>query len=293
MAHGERTQSRAQQPSVRPQTTDEKKTWGESGRPCSEEALPAENRENGCELGTQRGHLRAPHRGATAHAASLQATAAGEGRNAYVGRERPAGQRGGASGESGERFFDMCKRCGHIRTPRRGAITRAASLQAAGPEREARAMLWGMAQGEITASRNSGRKEVLGRERPAGQRSVAGGEPGECLANWARKAVIFGRHGATQQRAPHLCKPPPRVKLQSRCGVRTAGQATRRCRRRIGRTVWKLGKQRGHLRTPRRGATARPHICKQPVHSETREQRDVTWHAARSQRRRRDHGRAA
>ena len=123
---------------------------------------------------------------------------------------------------------------------------------------------------------------------------------------WARAEGIFGRRGAAQRRGTHLCKPPvrsktreqrdvackparsqrraqqrpatPRRRAQSRRGARSARRATRRCKRRIVRTVCDLGTHRGHLRTPRRGATTPPHLREPPPRATEAKK---TWGGAR------------
>ena len=165
-----------------------------------------------CELGTRRGRLGTPWRGATARAASLQTAGlerderatrcgvphgaittwrattprdvAGDGRKTNVGRDRPAGRRPVASKKSEENGL----RVGHASW---------ASSDAAAQRNNAAASVQAAAAGDA-------RKEDAGRERPAGQRGVAGGESGERFADWARGAGVFGRRGAAQQRGPHL-----------------------------------------------------------------------------------------
>ena len=128
----------------------------------------------------------------------MQAAAAGDGRKEDMGRERPAGQRGVAGGESGARFCKRGTGCGHLRTRWRGAKARAASLQDAGPEQDTRAARCGVAQGEITESQaraprdaaGDGRTTDLGRGRPAGLPTEYREKR---FAIWARIAGIFGR----------------------------------------------------------------------------------------------------
>ena len=109
---------------------------------------------------------------------------AGDGRKTNVGRDRPAGRRPVASEKWEENGF----RVGHASW---------ASSDAAAQRNNAAASVQAAAAGDA-------RKEDAGRERPAGQRGVAGGESGERFADWARGAGVFGRRGAAQQRGPHL-----------------------------------------------------------------------------------------
>ena len=138
-----------------------------------------------------------------------------------------------------------------------------------------------------------GRKEDVGRDRPAGQRRVAGGESGEQFANWARGAGVLGRRGAAQQRGPHLCKPPVWREMSEQRDVAChTARSQRGAQQRpvtsretdakqtwgeIGppggdplqakngkRTVFELGTHHGHRLMPRRSATTPPHLCKPP-----------------------------
>ena len=157
------------------------------------------------------------------------------------------------------------------------------------------------------APRGRGRRarRRLGAARTASQQGVAGGESGEQFANSARAAGSFGSCGATQQRGPrpytahdgsetheqryvarraassqrrpeqHAVR--PRAADAKKTWGRVAGRAARRCRRRIGRTVWEFGTRRGQLWKPRRGATARA-AC---LHGARREQSSRATRCAR------------
>ena len=111
--------------------------------------------------------------------------------------------------------------------PRRGETTQAAYAHAAGPEQDAQATQCGMARGEITSSRatpphgaaDDGRKEDVGRERPAGLRRFPAENQVNNLKHKARVVCIFGRRGAAQQRGPHLCKQPDRNETCAQIGV--------------------------------------------------------------------------
>ena len=126
---------------------------------------------------------------------------------------------------------DVGTRSGKLWTPRRGATTRAASLHVARPERDARATRCGLAHGEITTSHATtyreaagyGRKEYVGRDRPAGQRGAAGCESGQQFANWAGNAGIFGHRGAAQQR-----NNAGRIRANRKAGAKRASNAMRR-----------------------------------------------------------------
>ena len=214
----------------------------------------------------------------------LRATAANK---TWDESERPGGWReiGRATCESGTQHE-------HLRTPRRGATTQAACLQAARPERGAKSMQCGMARGMIETSRTTtphdaagvGGEADVGQEQPAGQGRIAGGEPGQAFATWARNAGISDaaarrnnvgrifashragtrrasnamRHGARSDRNVARRNAPQRRgrRARRRRGASATNRATMCCRQRIGNNSG-LGivTQCGHLWTPRRGET--------------------------------------
>ena len=279
-----------------PRATGAKKTWGESGRPGSE-ALPVENREHGFAKGARAAGIlgrggaaqkRGPHLCKTPvrNKTREQRDAAWRrARSHSREQERPVTPRATDAQQTwGEVGPPDCRRSIGKKGLRFGHASRASS--GAAPRRN------NAAASVQTAAAGDWRKEDVGREQPAGQRCVAGRESGGRFENWARAADIFGRGGAAQQRGPHLCNPPVRSerreqrdvawhardhsvarenapchrgrRTQSRLVARSARRAAINCKRRIGTTVCGLGEHRGHLRTPRRGATLPPHLCKPP-----------------------------
>ena len=314
--HTARSHRRAQQRPKVPRATDSNKTWSESGPP-SNGALPSDYRGPVCALGTQRGHLRTPRRGATARAACVQAAAAGDGCKEDVGRDRrgatsraaclqaaagdrrkedegqqrPAGQQGVAGGESGA-VCDLGKQAICASADAKARRNSAGRIRAGA--RGASNTMWHGARRYHNVARNSAPRHGKRRTQRRRGARAAGRAARSCRRRVRRTACKLGTHrghlrtprrSARRNNAHRIFASRRRGRrTQRNRGARAAGRATSRCWRRIGRTVCDLGKQRGHLRTLRKARQGGPHLCKPPGQSERREQSDVAWRTARERR---------
>ena len=184
--------------------------------------------------------------------------AANYGRKEDVGGEWPAMQRGGvAGGESGERL-----RVGHATR----ASSRATSRRNSARRIFASHRRWRRTQ-RIRGARAAGRaarrcQRRIGRTvfrhvqalRAYSDAAARCNNTGRIFASRrarARSASNAMGHGARRDHSV------AQQRTQRSPGARAAGWAAKRCRRRAGRMPCELGTQGGHLRTPRRNATAR------------------------------------